>query len=286
VTPDSRHLLVTDSDGLAAYTLPELTRLWRQELPEPDLGSLAPGSSADMYSSVAVTAPDRATVLHHGILTSWTISTGQADGSPLPLATGDAKTRWQAGFARIKDVHPWNASQIVIFRRDGSAEIWDLGKRAAVDRLPAEILPHGSTAVFDRNGERLAVVANIDIEVWDLDASKRRRPVRAGGAATEVLGFTPEGYLVTAPAGNPEPVQVWDVGAGQRLAQLEALEEDSPWTMRGDVLANHTPTGSRVIPLDPEIWFQRLCDLSARDFTAEERELLRRDEVPTRAPCS
>ncbi|BCJ48193.1 hypothetical protein GCM10010168_25530 [Actinoplanes ianthinogenes] len=284
ITADSRTLLIAEPDAVAAYTLPSLDLRWRSPLPEPDFGALSPAAVDDLYTTVTLTGPDRLAVLHRGLLSWWDTGTGRQVADPLPLSTGSLQERLNAGMDMLGPVRPGHPDQVVVVHPGGAVLFWSLTERRMLFGLDAGAFRNGDAVAFDRTGNRLAVAGITETAVWELDpAPPRRRPVTSGNQ-NAIVGFTPQGHLVLG--GITGEVEVWDVDPGLSLARISAPGLGATWRLIGDQLVSRGPAGSRVIPLDPDQWFQRLCRLSARPFTGEEQDLIRRENAPADPPCA
>ncbi|MDR7276617.1 nSTAND1 domain-containing NTPase [Catenuloplanes atrovinosus] len=285
-TPDSRHLIGIGADALSVYALPTLTLERRIPLPLPGQESTAPGAGDASNASFAVTGEDRVVVLHQGVLSWLTISTGQPAGPPLPLAESGVYAGYQAVFAGIAAVRPGHPHEIAVNRAVGVLEIWSLDQREVVRTLDVGPGAGPGAVVFDANGEQVAVATSSGLlEVWDVDDESLLRPVPAP-THSEPLGFTPEGYLIVEEStGSDNSTQVWDVDAGVTLAEIPVGGPYGSWRLDGAVLIRRVYEVDQAIPLDPGRWAQRLCELNDRPFTEGEREILRRDGLSTDAPC-
>ncbi|MBB2948921.1 WD40 repeat protein/energy-coupling factor transporter ATP-binding protein EcfA2 [Actinoplanes lutulentus] len=281
ISADSRYLVVAEPGSLATYALPGLTLMHRMTLPrrEWDLG----GDSAARIT-LRPSGADRIIVLHQGILTWWEIATGTAVGTPLPISPGETYSQALYGESMISGDRPGHPDQVAVTRQDGTVEIWSLSERHAVGPpldIGASMNDRGTA--YDASGSQLAVHTSDGIVVANLTTGERR-PVPTGELSIP-LGFIGDGLLVVQLLGSVNTVQIWDVGLGQSVGVVVAPDTKSPWTLTGDVLASPARDAGRVVRLDPQAWFERLCALSARPFTDEEATIIRRDNAPADPPC-
>lgn len=285
ITPDNRYLVIAEPDALAVHSLPALTRQRRLPLPEANLDGAVPPPETALGTTVAATGADRVVVLHHGILASWSAGTGEPAGPPLPITDGDAAARFEAAKAFITAVRPGHPHQVAIVLSEGTLQIWSLDQRKVVETVPASAAAGGRSAVFDTTGGLLAVgTRSGTTEIWEATERDAGRPVPSE-PFVRVLGFTSERYLLVQSIGSPTNAQLWDIGAGLLLAELPAPDGGGNWTLSDGVLASRAREVSQVIRLDPDSWFQRLCDLNDRPFAAEEVDLLKRDKISVERPC-
>jgi hypothetical protein len=144
-----------------------------------------------------------------------------------------------------------------------------------------------NTVLFHPDGSRLAVKHKDGfMSVWQIDDPRRPPWQIPTGLGVDPLGFTPgrAGHLVTTDAYGVTGLQIWDLRTAQRVAQLTA-PIGSELTLRGTELGVFTDGYARVLRLDPELWFTRLCALADRPFTAKEILLLRERAAPLTRPC-
>ncbi|WP_433833114.1 trypsin-like peptidase domain-containing protein [Actinoplanes sp. CA-015351] len=282
ISADSRYLVATEPGALATYALPGLTLMHRMTLPPGD--TRVPDSDFTAIATLQPSGPDRVIALYHGSLSQWEIATGTAIGAPLPISPGETYTQALYGQAVISGNRPGHPDQVVVTRQTGALEIWSLSERRAVD-LPLDIRAsmNDRGTAFDASGNQLAVHTSDGIVVANL-ATGERRPVSTGELSIP-LGFIGDGLLVVQLIGSVNTAQIWDVGLGQSVGVVVSPDTKSPWTLTGDVLASPARDAGRVVRLDPQAWFARLCALSSRPFTDDEAALIRRDNAPVDPPC-
>ena len=187
---------------IATYGLPALDA---ETYPVPAPVDVGPDSS---FLS-AVSDGDRVVALLDGLLSVWDRHTRQLIGEPTRVGEGpDEQRAFRKGMVQIR---PGRADQLVLAAPDRPVLIYALAERRIVARLPVPSAT-GETVV-DPTGSRLAVrTSQRTVELWDIDAGRRAaEPFFAPGAST-LVGFSGDGYLVTAD--GSETVQWWDLGRG------------------------------------------------------------------------
>ncbi|MEU4689395.1 trypsin-like peptidase domain-containing protein [Actinoplanes sp. NPDC023714] len=280
ITPDGRHLVVSRSGGVVVYGLPGLTERHRITLPRSPL--TLPDRFGHRRITLAVTGPDRVAVLFEGILTWWDVATGTAAAPPLPLDPDETLTEADDGETRLGPARPGHPDQVVVAEQNGLLQIWSLTARTAVaasDPDTPRIVGH---TAFDQAGDRLAVAVQDELRVWDI-ASGEWRPLPDQEQSLP-LGFTPgpDGLLVTQTAGG---AQLWNTGTGQRVGEMVAPSQHTTWTLTAGTLTAPDRDAPRTVPLDPQAWFDRLCALSARPYTAAEAVRVRGEGGDPEPPC-
>ncbi|MBY8874760.1 trypsin-like peptidase domain-containing protein [Micromonospora sp. PLK6-60] len=288
-SPDGTRLLLTRGDELIVYAVPTLTVQRRVRLPvQAELGQ--PLRGADLNSWASSVLPDgdgRAVVLHAGQLTRWELATGRQVGSALPLRTELAGQRRSALRAVLAPpVRPGHPGEVVVIEPSGQVEIWSLDRREAVATLDTRAAGPQNSARFDQSGDRLAVAANNgQVTLWNLGGERPTGRALPTGLITGLLGFTPDGKLVTLTQFRFPTLQLWDDVSGKLLAALTLRDFSPRITLLGDRLEFADDGRSGSLPLEPTAWLRRLCALNDRPYTGAEKEVLGRHSGTTEDPC-
>jgi WD40 repeat protein len=142
----------------------------------------------------------------------------------------------------------------------------------------------GTETAFSPSGDRLAVLrTDGSIEEWDVDSGALVRGPYLAPGVQQLIGYTTDGYLVTAQKGR----DLFDDPLANRLVQLWDLTRG---TVSGTValtdnqLVSVSPTSdplqldgiSRMpatLPLTAARWAERLCPL-VHDYTPAQRAAL------------
>ncbi|MEW2418422.1 trypsin-like peptidase domain-containing protein [Streptomyces sp. NPDC046866] len=148
---------------------------------------------------------------------------------------------------------------------------------------------HGDTLVFNADGTRLAVKQGDGrIPVWDVDAGKQLPEPVTVPTLTQLVGFGPDGTLLTWNAKTltlHDPARGTAVTAEVKLAyDAEVNTATAAVTSDGRLLLEDGER-ARVLDLRPDVQFRALCAAAARDYTPAERKLLP-DGTPSQAPCA
>ncbi|MER5729680.1 trypsin-like peptidase domain-containing protein [Streptomyces sp. NPDC002138] len=194
---------------------------------------------------------------------------------------------------------PAHPGQVAVVTRaggvQGEIQLWDVRAPQQVVTLPGPALtsPYterslGSPLVFSPDGSRLAV-QNADgrVRVWDVDRRERLRQEMPNPALNHLIGFTPDGRLLTYLSGL---VKIYDLADGsfQTLAAAEHSEEVTDATAQitsAHQLVIDNAGGRRSFDLRPDVQFRTLCAAAGRDYTKDERGLLPKG-TPSTPPCS
>ncbi len=118
----------------------------------------------------------------------------------------------------------WRAdlNRVVLAGEDGIIRQWDAGDLAALDGI-ASFGAGATTAVFSRDGARMAVARGPAAECWDLAAGTRAHELDHEGAVTR-LRFSPDRSAL-ASADETARARVWSAESGLPLG---------PWVSPGD----------------------------------------------------
>lgn len=197
---------------------------------------------------------------------------------PNQALTGDPEG---AGTARRRSAGPlWRRARrplpsgrrVARFRRARPpAEIWDFKEGKVVDTFTSDkgVPRH---MAFDQTGRQLAVVtADGVLRVRDMDRKEWKTLAYQG--VQWLNGFPAPGRLSTVATANA--VTFWDVERGTELYHFTpGYGATGDWSADGGQLAWSEGSAVEVLPLNPQTWRRRACDLAARALTDGERELL------------
>ncbi|MFC6981980.1 hypothetical protein [Streptomyces cirratus] len=126
------------------------------------------------------------------------------------------------------------------------------------------------------------------IPVWDVDAGKQLPDPVTVPTLTNLVGFGPDGTLLTWGA---KTLTVHDPAHGTAVtAEVKPVYSIDVNTANAAITADgrllfEDGERARVLDLRPDAQFRALCAAAARDYTPAERRLLP-DGTPSRAPCA
>ncbi|MDG4838746.1 trypsin-like peptidase domain-containing protein [Micromonospora sp. WMMD967] len=287
-TSDGTRFLMVQGDELVAYSIPELTVEHRMRLPvQPEIGTPPnePGMSA-WASSVAADGDGRVIVLHAGLLTRWDTATGAMTDGPVPLRTDLSTQQHSALLAVMSPLpRPGHPGEVAVVEPNGEVEIWNIDRRRAIATFTVGAARGPGTPVFDVTGSRLAVrSSNEQVKIIDVDGSRAESSIPAG-QIDAVLGFTPDGRLLTVSQSLKPVAQFWDDNSGKLLATLTLAASPTRWTLAGDLLSLSDAEQTRSLRLRPEVWMEHLCSLNERPYDGTERAVIKRHSGATERPC-
>ncbi|MCX4632261.1 trypsin-like peptidase domain-containing protein [Streptomyces sp. NBC_01443] len=216
---------------------------------------------------------------------------------PGPNSNGPFGDIFKYGQIMARPGHP---GQVAVVTRAGGGRgeilLWDVRapERVATLTGPAISFPFtedslGSGLVFSPDGSRLAV-QNSDgkVRVWDVDRQERLRQEAPDPTGTHLIGFTPDGRLLTYLDGL---VKVHDLANGSFVTlattewKTEEITDTTTQITRDHQLVIDNGEGRRAFNLRPEAQFRTLCAGAGRDYTKDERKLLPKG-TPSEPPCS
>jgi WD40 repeat protein len=290
ISPDSKRLLIVEGDSLVVYSMPDLAVEHRLELPVP--ASLGPpphaiGISVWASSALSLDAT-RAVVLHAGVLTEWDLTTGRPVGTPLPLRSDPAGERRSAVLAfLVQQPRPHHADDVLVVEPDGSVEVWRLARRQPIAKAAVDAALEQGSVVFLPDGSTFAATSRDgQLQVWDIDHNRPKGRTIPIGSVDNVLGFTPDGKLITLNTLSSDPsAQIWDDESGKLLGAMTVPADVKNWNLTRNVLTAYAPGLVRTVTLDPAAWFKQLCALSDRPYTNDEKAVLAQDNATDERPC-
>ncbi|MEU8083180.1 trypsin-like peptidase domain-containing protein [Micromonospora sp. NPDC049101] len=290
-TRDGTRFLMVEGDQLVAYSVPGLAVERRMRLPvQPEIGKPPrnPGLSA-WASSVAADEDGRVIVLHAGMLTRWDIATGAMTDPPLALRTERAAQQRSALLATMAPLpRPGHPGEVAVIQAGGDVEIWSIGQRRAIATFAVFAVSQQGGVTFDLTGSRLAVRAeNEQVKILNVDEKRvDGRPI-ATGVVQGLLGFTPDGRLLTLSSSDDKPsAQLWDDQTGNLLATLTPAVQPANWNLTGDLLTLSSSGQTRSVLLKPGLWMGSLCALNDRPYDGPELDVVKRHNGTTEPPCA
>jgi WD40 repeat protein len=205
------------------------------------------------------------------------LATASAGGVSLrELANGDLLTAVGEGVSAGDVAFSPDGSTVAFVHADGgTAEVWDLARRARIARLPVRGESGSYAIAFSPDGESVATgpLADPYVRVWDVDTGDLIRKLDQGSAGALTLDFSPDGRIL-AVSGFEPVASLWDVESGARIGPTltagsrRAMIDLSPDGRR--LLLTHADGRGAVWDVDPESWAGRACRLANRTLTPKE----------------
>ncbi|MEV6300124.1 caspase family protein [Actinoplanes sp. NPDC051861] len=198
----------------------------------------------------------------------------------------DAAQRKSFTFLPAVLPRPGHPDEVAVYANDERVQLWRLSGPERLGALGA-VADKGSME-FDATGEHLIhLTEDRAIEVWDVGSGARTSSFTTDGAV-ELLGATPDGYLVTKGSrGTGERVTLWDPvrRTESGVLQLSGREFQESYDGAGDVLSlGGVDVMPAEVPLTAERWVAALCRAFGGGFTGGQRAELP-DGAPTGDPC-
>jgi hypothetical protein len=234
-------------------------------------------------------------VMHVGMFSFWDVATGRKTGEPLPLRPDFDLELDRDLFPRAGGVQyplalprPGHPRQAVVMT-PSAVEVWDLDERRSVAtfQVPRSRDLGGAFVYPDtpfigiRYGD-----SGVAVELWypERDGGDERTLLPIPSDA-DPLGMTADGKLITE---VPDGLAIWNLQAGVSVTSL-ALPTAAWLGPRGSGtgvggLVGLTEAGMLTLDMDPDRWFEHLCQLNDRPYTGEERGRLPEGADPT-PPC-
>lgn len=242
--------------------------------------------------SIAPLTDDQVAVLDRDRLSWWRLNLGRPLADPLQLPTD--LTLSSANRQNFVLARPGHRGQVIV---DTHAElaIWDLAHHRQIAVIPTQnttwFADQPGPMAVNKTGSRLAVrnTERNQIDQWNLDTLQPLPSIQSD--AYQVIGFSSD-LLVLSLGGDP--IQLWRADTPTLLGEAKT-NLAAPWTveLHNNTLVYNTfnspESGTYVmettrLPLDPQAWFHRLCQINNRDFTTVEQTRLPQNANRTR-PC-
>jgi hypothetical protein len=276
-TSDEQHVLNLTEGKAAVYHVPDL-QLERTI-------DVSTDASHGGFVDAAPLDGSRVAIVHQGAITQWDAATGRPTAEPLRLSDNPEELRGFAEYTEIRP-RPHHPGQLVLHTASPAAaiQVWDVFERRRTASLPILWwdMTRSVSLATDATGTHLAAARDTGgVTVWNLDEALPESSF--GGPDTTIYGFAGP-YLLTE---KDNSLQVWDWRRAELLADVHTGDAASRYSfLRGDTLVYSTPgEHMRFIPMDPNVWFRRLCEINNRDFTGTEKV-----QLPTAAsrdrPCA
>lgn len=212
---------------------------------------------------------------------------GMRETSLLELDGDDARLVFSVSTPDATAVVPTIDGGVAVVALDGTLRVF--GPDGAIVSTIDTGAPDAYVVALDPTGRRLAIASDEDIAaIVELATGSTTLVARTGSASN--LGFGPDGDLlaITQLDGT---VRLWDNGIGAFVATVASATRRTPDGEPGwydEATASlWTTTGDRLIeiPLDPEVWVIRACELVGRELTPEEWEQYVPGDGPQRPVC-
>ena len=209
-----------------------------------------------------------------------------SDAYLIDLASGTPEVVFSVSYPSVEAVHPSRDGGLFILDEEGLLRTIDAEGReqSAFDTG----IPFPSAITIDEASGRLAVGGETGAFIIDLATQETRRLAQSGDVATAAFARSGEVLVVTAfdgavriwdAEGDGLPTLVWDGSGSVRGSSPSWYDEasDSVWVASsGRVLQ---------IPLDPERWIERACEIVSRDLTQDEWDRLVPGDEPLQPAC-
>jgi WD40 repeat protein len=272
---DSSLALSPDGRSVAVGNISGSIRLLSTSSGQP-IGSAVPGVGGEQDGQLAFSPAGRLlATAGNRVAHVVTVSTRRLVGTPLPAAN-----------IKAPDDSTGNKTNAVAFSPDGSilavgdeagqVRLW----RVAGDRLAATLVTAGgpiNRIAFSPQGDLLAVIADGQVELWNVGERRRLTTFTAGENLGEGgLAFSPNGRTLAAVVGCQldlwDPVTLSAIGQQIDLHYVAALAQGSSAACDPTGDLGFAADGSLMVNLGPAgpiyVWSPLLVSTSAPGFTA------------------
>lgn len=280
-SPNGGRLLTVTTDGAGVLVWdvrtgdgPQLTEARRLTLPTPpgiDPARADPRTgNTPAWVNVWYDGDDHAVVSAVSYVSRWDLKTGSQAGKtyrPSVQEQVELSDRAAIVFVAARPRH----RQAAVRTGGDEVQIWDFDQGTAVETLKTEKGPPRHMA-FDPTGRVLAVVTTDGIlRIRDMDTKKWKNLAYQG--VQWLNGFPTPARLSTVATTNS--FTFWDLEKGTELYHFTpGYGATGDWSADGTKLAWADGSSVDVLPLDPETWRKRACELAARPLTDGERDLM------------
>lgn len=263
-----------DHWSYAEYALPSLSLIGRYVVP------VATDRSVLQLQSAVVTSPDRLATITEGVLLVWDRRTGKRIGNPINLATDGFR---RDHFKKLQELTLGPTGQVAVTAPD-TIEFWDPATGSRVGEIrPETSVRNPVLMTMNPSGTLFATTAlDFSVQIWDFE---RKAPV---GERLElpslgyVKAFTDEGNLALMQEsgdGGGFQLAFWDPRTGRQDASLRVTAPHDLSGLAADNGRNIVLYGLGtalpvMFPLTAQGWFDQLCRITDRPYTAAERASL------------
>ncbi|MEV0411887.1 trypsin-like peptidase domain-containing protein [Streptomyces sp. NPDC050448] len=292
-SPDGKRLLTVTTDGLgvlvwdlnAAGGGPALTEVRRLGLPAPpgiDPARPDPRTGrTPAWVNVWFDGDDHAVVSAVSYVSRWDLKTGAQAGRTYRPSVQDPIDLSTAAAALFGVARPGH-EQAAVRTGGDEIQIWDFKEGKVADTFTSDkgVPRH---MAFDQTGRQLAVVTTDGVlRIRDMDEKKWKTLAYQG--VQWLNGFPAPARLSTVATANS--ITFWDVERDTELYHFTpGYGATGDWSADGRQLAWSEGSAVEVLPLNPETWRERACDLAARALTEGERKLLPPGARPDACPA-
>jgi hypothetical protein len=258
---------------LRGYALPGLQPTVTIPLPGP------PDPRPTDTASVRL-VDGRVIALVGGRLSVRDLGTGAELAAPHPLGADAAEqASLRAAYFGVRPGHP---DEIAVVVADRPVQLWSVSTGRPIRAMPG---PAGvRDLIFDPSGERAAVVRDDrTVEEWDPATGQRVHGPHFAPTVLGLIGYTADGYLVTAAQDNA--VQLWDLerGAPSGSVRLTRGQRVEPGPPSDPLQLGGEARMPAELPLSAERWAGELCRAVPGYSPAERGPLPVLESAP--APC-
>ncbi|MFW2381749.1 MAG: BTAD domain-containing putative transcriptional regulator [Acidimicrobiales bacterium] len=209
-----------------------------------------------------------------------------SDAYLIDLASGTPQVLFSVSYPAIQAVHPSPNGGLFVLDEEGLLRTIDPEGReqSAFDTG----IPFASTITIDETTGRLAVGGGTGAFIIDLATEDTRGLAQSGDVGNVAFARGGEVLVVTTFDGT---VRIWDVDGGG----LPTFVWDGSGSVRGSSPSWYDEASDSVwvassgrvlqIPLDPEQWIKRACEIVSRDLTQVEWDRLVPGDGPLQPAC-
>lgn len=278
-----------DRASIRRLSIPDLKSMGEFRPPLPDKRADGPATERDLSWEVV---GDRLAAVHEGLLSVFELRTQKMLGKPVQI-TGDRPAAYQENWLIL--ARPGHPNEVLVVSSDGPARLWNIDTRRPAGAVFDVGTPNRAlSGAVSPDGDRYYALDDADgeIDIWDLNTGERVGEPRPVGLSTyEVLGFNTRGELLTDEQGEQGWVVSFWSPEVQPLGSLP-LRGSSDNEVSGvsmpdpaRLAAGQNGKVALDVPTTPDAWFEHLCDIQDRVFTAAELKKLP-PGVDTERPCS
>ncbi|MDT0447648.1 nSTAND1 domain-containing NTPase [Streptomyces hesseae] len=292
-TPDERHLVTTTGQygEAAVWSVPGLKLEHRLTLPKRR--GTPPPSYPVGAAELAVDSEGRLLVSSDGIVSRWDIRTGRMTGRPVVVQA----TEGIATVVEREDITPRLAARAdapeyaTAVKGASRIEIRDSATGAV--RKAVRLPGNARVGRLSYSGNLLhALTTDGSVRTWDAADDYVGRPVLDLGSSGEFVG--PRRFVQVV----GEQLEIWDLVDRTRERAIRFESSLVHMTDDARVLVYEASFGDTrfvgsgrresiaVVPLDPRVWTERLCRVTARTALTPQEARAAPAEAHSPAPCA